>query len=560
MNNPDRTLLDQINDAWDDHNQGKHARPDHEAAEFFDVIDSLHRADTARQPSHAFRSRLREQLLSESSSSATSEGEFSFTVGESQAPVGPQAGRNNGEAEVNRRGWWISHIGELAAIIVVLVVASAGAIWWQAEDGDGSPQPGATGGEADEQIAIPDPDEPGFWSELTLEEAQALTPFTLVIPESLPDGYELDHVAVHNSASAFSNDGGRLYPLDDGDEWMTAILGFRSEESEDTWFKLAQYNYVPSSLKEDVEKIPAIGPDIESRDEIRLFRGDLEIDGVEILYVFVHTLREVPQYPVGHFVWYQDGLTMHLAVDGRLLSPDGDISEEALRRVNASNMNEEYIALIESIVTERESDETGPGFGAGVNTRREASPEPEGIQEPDSVEDPASDNGQTTIPDGNATTMSVREAVAQAPFALVDTGRLPVDAEDGVAEFARHEQGSPVASDHPDANEPNRVTLFFVSPLDQEPDYTLEVIQTTDVIPHPEGETLEIAGHPAEFVVLGQTDTMLEAGWFWTVNEVEYGVLITVTDPDSLESTDELEETLPLSEDDIAPIVESTLR
>jgi hypothetical protein len=560
MSNPDRTLLDQINDGWDDRNRGKRARPDQEAAEFFDVIDSLHRADTDRQPSSAFRSRLREQLLSDSSRSATSEDDFSFTAEESQAPVRPQAGRNNVEAEVNRRGWWFSHLGELAAIIVILVVASAGVIWWQAEDGDGSPQPGATGDEADEQIAIPDPDEPGFWSELTLEEAQALTPFTLVIPESLPDGYELDHVAVHNSASAFANDGGRLYPLDDGDEWMTAILGFRSEESEDTWFKLAQYNYVPGSLKEDVAKIPAIGPDIEARNEIRLFRENLKIDGVEILYVFVHTLREVPQYPVGHFVWYQDGLTMHLAVDGRLLSPDGDISEEALRRVNASNMNEEYIALIESFVIERESDEAGPEFGAGANTRREASPEPEGIREPDSVEDPASDNSQTTMPDGNATTMSVREAVAQAPFELVDINRLPVDAEDGVAEFARYEQGSPVASDHPEADDPNRVTLFFVNPPDDEPHYTLEVVQTTDVIPNPGGDVLEIAGHPVEFVMLGQTDTMLEAGWIWKVNEVEYGVLITVTDPDSPESTDELEETLPLSEGDIAPIVESTLQ
>jgi hypothetical protein len=557
MSNPDRTLLDQINDAWDDRNQGKHAQSADEVAEFVEVIDTLHRADATRPPSSAFRSRLREQLLSDSTRTAVADGEFSFTAEESQAPLTPLRRKRTGEDEVKRRTWWFSHFGELAAIVLILVVAAVGVTLWQS--GYDGMLPGATGDQTDEQSAIPEPEEPGFWSELTLEEAQSLSPFTLLIPESVPDGFELDEVTVYNADSAFANDGGRLYPASDDNEWVTAILGFSSEESEDTWFKLAQYNYVPSTLKEDVAKIPEIGPDFETRDEIRLFRGKLEIDGIEILSVFVHTLSEIPQYPVGHFVWYQDGLTMHLAVDVRLLSPDGDISEDALRRVNASHMNEEYIALIESIITERESDEAGPEFGAGINTRHEATPEPEGIEEADH-EDPATDSGQSPMPDGNAITMPINEAVAQAPFDLIDIDLLTLDPDDGVAEFARYEQGSPVASDHPEADDPNRVTLFFVSPPDLEPEYTLEVVQTTDVIPHPGGDTLEIAGHPVEFVVLGQTGTSFEVGWIWEAGGIEYGMLITVTDLDSLESTDEIREVIPLSEADIAPIVESTLQ
>jgi hypothetical protein len=557
MTNPDKQLLNQINDAWDKRERDRDLNDG--AGGFAETINTLHQTAGNAQPSQAFRERLRQQLIDNRGKATDASGDFRFDAEYVESGTRPLNRTGKGQRFSESRNWSFSHVGELAAIVLILVVAAAGVAWWQASE-DGSLQPGASGDGAEGQVTIPEPEEPGYWSELTLEEAQSLTPFMLIIPESLPDRYELDHVTVHNSASAFANDGGRLYPQDDGDDWVTAILGFRSEESEDTWFKLAQYNYVPSSLTEDVAKIPAIGPDIESRNEISLFREGLEIDGVEILYVFAHTLSEVPRYPVGHFVWYQDGLTMHLAVDGRLLSPDGDISEDALRRVNASNMNEQFLTLIESIATERESDEAGPEFGAGVNTRREASPEPEGIQDPGHVDDPETDSSPVPMPDGNATTMSVREAVAQAPFDLVDIDQMPVDAEDGVAEFARYEQGSPVESDHPDAANPNRVTLFFVGPLDHEPEYTLEVVQTTDVIPNPGGEALEIADHPVEFVVLGQTGTMLEVGWIWKVNNIEYGVLITVRDLDSFGSTDELDTALPLTEEDIAPIVESTLQ
>jgi hypothetical protein len=67
MSKPDPRLLNQMDAVWDNRNQGKRAHPESEAARFFDAIDSLHRTNTGRRPSDAFRSRIREQLLADSS-------------------------------------------------------------------------------------------------------------------------------------------------------------------------------------------------------------------------------------------------------------------------------------------------------------------------------------------------------------------------------------------------------------------------------------------------------------------------------------------------------------
>ena len=50
-----------------------------------------------------------------------------------------------------------------------------------------------------------------------------------------------------------------------------------------------------------------------------------------------------------------------------------------------------------------------------------------------------------------------------------------------------------------------------------------------------------------------------QAGWIWEAGGVEYGVLMTVINQDDDQSLDELAADPPLSEEDIAAIVESTL-
>jgi hypothetical protein len=725
MSNPDRTLLDQINDAWDDRNQGKYAQSADVAVEFVEMIDTLHRADTGRQPSNAFRTRLREQLLSDSSPSTTPEGEFSFTAEESQVPARPSTRERNGETEGTSRSWWFSHIGELAAIVLILVVAAVGAALWQS--GDDGMLPGATSDDSSDQpemASTPEPIENGIWAELSFEEAQLVTPFNLLMPEHIPEGYELDQIHVRDLSALAEAEDHVFVPQEDGDHWFTAVFMFASSDDELDRIELYQQNLQFPGFREAMyAELDESGE--HPRPDTGVDRRALAIDAVEVIQI---TLQEVDGQHRQQYHWFQDGLTMGLTVpsDGRALEdevtqmieslvlqradeseppiaegfgtpfdedehtveaevdgsaqpelhsgisfeeaqeitpydlvdpreshPDYDViditvsAREATDYFHTSftmthrdeetrtflimqqNMrtgipgiddhpwddNDETLETPDPVQEEVEIDgvpvtrtvqydrngdqstsfiwyqnATGVSVYAvseiheeNINalpperavpmddldeivaylierrTSDEEPPESIGVPAPDRDDDPVAQSGQSPVPDGNATTVPVSEAVAHAPFNLVDIDHLPVNAEDGVAEFARYEQGSPVDSDHPDADDPNRVTLFFVSPLDHEPEYTLEVVQTTDMIPMPDGGTLEVTGHPVEFVVLRQTPNLLVAGWVWDVNEIEYGVLVTVTDPGSLESTDEIREVLPLSEDDIAPIVESAL-
>lgn len=714
MSNPDRDLLDQINSSWDEKVQRGRV-PESEASGFTEAIEFLHESARPEAPSREFRERLRQQLALEHRTVASSESDTSFQAdGQQPSPTPIQRQRAGDDAEAGPRSW-LNHAGELAAIVAILIVAAAGVALWQSDDT--GMLPGGSGDENDEvAIPTPEPSEPGQWNDVTFEEAQALTPFNLFVPENIPAGYALDNIMVMNLTEMAAQEDYALGEREDGDPFVTVVYEFQGDGD---LIEIALQNLTSPGLEgDDPQQSPTSPPD-QPRPPEDLSRGTLEVDGVEIMHTRYQDVedrgleREL-------YVWFQDGLTVN-ATFPAIAPPEG-----------------EFMGMIESIIAGRENEDQPPvakGVGiaeddAQVRTQDDAADGPQ-THDVETVEDaqeivpfevidpgeahesweltavevteppvgdsfsvaftmthgenpdqrfiisqqnshaaipdiesspqPVSPDGETSddvdtpdpvqeeieidglsvlrtiqynlqgdqstsyiwhqdetgisiyaltgvheenindldpdhvipaddlldivtaiveartsddmppepeiqeppqghqAPPGGRIEVSLNEARDMAPFELIDTDLLPGELQFAGAELLRSEDGQPVDGDRPEVDDPNWTHLHFASPPDAEPQYVLEIVQTTDMIPNPEGEMLEIADHTVEYVE-GPMGSSFQSGWIWNSGEIEYGVLMTVIDEGDQQSRSELDAERPISEDDIAPIVESTLR
>ncbi len=352
MSNPDRTLLDQINDAWDQRVR-QDRNPDTSADGFDEIIESLHQEDRPEKPSPEFRARLRQQLAEQvvndhSPDAASPDSEKNLPTPTSISK------RSNGNEDLERRRTWFSHIGELAAIVAVIIVAALGVAFWQS-DNTGM-LPGASGDGADEPaVPTPEPNEPGHWMDVTFEEAQAITPFELRMPEALPDGYSLERAQVINFNDMAAAEGHDLGARDDGEPWFTVVLEFTSGQNENHLIEFAVQNLLsPGLAADDPEHVPA--SQAAPGHPFEMVRGELFVDDVEILF---QEYEDVGDRNRTIYTWFQDGLTFNVTV------PAED-----------EDHNNELIRMIESLVTNRENEEQPPlaeGFAAAVSVSDESS-------------------------------------------------------------------------------------------------------------------------------------------------------------------------------------------
>lgn len=383
MSKPDRTLLDQINDAWDERvQQGRSS--DTSPDGFDEIIESLHQADRPEKPSPEFRARLRQQIVERHIHDQQPEPDVTFTSEQTQSAPTPIRHNRNGDDSMHHGRTWFSHAGELAAIVAILIVAAAGVALWQSDDT--GMLPGGSGDENDEvAIPTPEPSEPGQWNDVTFEEAQALTPFNLFVPENIPAGYALDNIMVMNLTEMAAQEDYALGEREDGDPFVTVVYEFQGDGD---LIEIALQNLTSPGLEgDDPQQSPTSPPD-QPRPPEDLSPGTLEVDGVEIMHTRYQDVedrgleREL-------YVWFQDGLTVN-ATFPAIAPPEG-----------------EFMGMIESIIAGRENEDQPP-VAKGV-----------GIAEDDAqvrTQDDAADGPQTHDVE------TVEDAQEIVPFEVIDPG------------------------------------------------------------------------------------------------------------------------------------------
>jgi hypothetical protein len=380
MSNPDRTLLDQINDTWDARNQGTTPV----SVEYADTIDALHQAGAGAKPTAEFRARLRERLSATSARTADSGGDVTFSAEERQgapAQLPAQRAPRDGEVDAMDRRRWFSHIGELAAMILILVVAVAAVAFWQSDD-ERSFLPGSTGDDEDNQvepIPTPEQNEPGIWTDLTFDEAQSITPFNLFMPENVPDGYELDSIMVMNMSEMAASEDFDLGEREDGDPFMTVVFEFPNDEGQ--FIELVLQNLTSPGLVGDEPKQPPTDSTPGTPED--LSRG--EIDGAEVMST--RYLHNSGQHERMLYVWFQDGLTINVTFPG-LTGPEPAFME-----------------MVESIIASRENEEQPP-VAHGFESEDESST---GSEDSTPIEPPEYHHQ-----------LSIDEAQEIVPFELID--------------------------------------------------------------------------------------------------------------------------------------------
>ncbi|TVR73455.1 MAG: hypothetical protein EA415_07640 [Sphaerobacteraceae bacterium] len=706
MSNQDRTLLDQINDTWDDRVENGRTSSQ-QADEFTETIDALHRASPSPRPSPEFRARLKQQLSQQASGIGSDRIDDTEPVGESPPVPTPIDAKRNGDDDMQRRRTLLSHAGELAAIVAILIVAAVGVALWQS--GDSGMLPGAAGDDNEEVVVpTPEPTGPGLWENVTLDEVEALAPYDLIVPGDLPEGYELDSITVANLTEMAALEDYDLGEREDGEPFVTTILELRDAEN---LIELAFQNAMSPALASDQpEQVPGSGA--YPGPPVDLSRGDLYVDGVEIMHASYNSGQEERL----QHTWFQDGLTVHLTtsssteaeqhgmeliesivsmrqnedqppvahgfgtpsdddvpqpeeqpdphpeehldltidearelvefdlIDPVDVHPDyeinsidamgppvGDIhqvgfvlhhsggpgrtltiqlfqqtSPMAIPNVDTmpesaaddvmsdtetsgpvqEELDMDGITVVRSIQYNLDGDEyvtynwaqnetslslhavtgfhedNGNDFDhiheiddldqivLGIIERRTSDDPP---PEPDGIEQPSEEHQS-----GGEREVSLDEARELMPFDLIDHDALPGHLQFAAAAVRRTEDGQPVEPDHPDIDQPNTLSLHYVGTPDQDHRLVLEITQTTDTIPNPEGEMLEISGHEVERVG-GTMGTGFQVAWIWTVDDITYGAMLTIDNPDGHESVEQFsEEQIPESEM-IAPIIESTL-
>jgi hypothetical protein len=355
--------------------------------------------------------------------------------------------------------------------------------------------------------------QPEIHRALSVEEAQEIVPYDLVDARDAHPDYDLANITVSEP------------PL--GDNYHTTFTMVHTDVESRTFMIMQQNSRMAIPSTDDLPGTPESGPEepVDTPDPVQ---EDVEIDGLQVIRTIHHNLGGDQ---LANFTWYQNAT----GVSVYALSDIHDENVNDLHPESAVPL-EDLVAIVTYVVEHRTSDE--------------APPEPE-------ISEPA--EGHETAPDGGHTEASLSEVREMVPFELIDLDLIPGELRFAFAELLRSEDGHPVDSDHPEIDHPNRAHLQFASPPDADPRYVLEIVQTTDTIPNPEGQMLEIAGHPVEYVA-GPMGTSFQAGWIWEAGEIEYGILVTVIDQGDGVSLDELEAAMPLTEEDTAPIIESTLQ
>jgi hypothetical protein len=244
MSNPDRTHLDQINDAWDERVKNGRAS-NHQPDEFTETINALHQASPSPRPSPEFRARLKQQLSQQASGVGSDRIDDTEPVPDSPPlPTPIDAGRN-GDDDMQRRRTLLSHAGELAAIVAILIVAAVGVALWQSDDS--GMLPGASGDDAEEVVVpTPEPTGPGLWENVTIDEAKVLAPYDLIVFDDLPEGYELDSIMVANLSEMAALEDYDLGERDDGEPFVTTVLEFRNNDGR--YIELALQNFTPPRI------------------------------------------------------------------------------------------------------------------------------------------------------------------------------------------------------------------------------------------------------------------------------------------------------------------------
>jgi germination protein M len=317
---------EQIDRYWDRLVGGRQGRFDGAKPELADVIDTLHAADRSPGPSADFRAQLRADLMRE--------------AGAGSAPVrrGPwspdqpgdivDSGRGGlsrvtveddtrGTPTVTTRRWWMNHTLELAAMLAIIVIAAV-AVAYFTGGGDTPTQPGVSPDQTPEVMSTPDVASlPGA---LTFEQAQETTPFDLIMPPVLPEGYELAGILVNAP------------PVGDVDR---ATFVIRHQEVPERRFELWQLNAritVSSPADASVQEL-----DIDGLPVTRMVRADGQGDEMTI------------------YVWHQDGLGMEVvALTG---IAEGSAGREPEHAVDGSDLE----GFVRGLIEARASDDMPAG-------------------------------------------------------------------------------------------------------------------------------------------------------------------------------------------------------